>query len=232
MSTLSSRVGLRASTTTLASFRKHAKQSVVNPHSSNFNSRRKSLLVSNGATISFVRDSVETSVPDVKLTKSRDGTSGTAFFTFENPDVFESATGDITGMYLSDEEGEMTTVSSCCLLYHLIARCVSYLKTSDVIASPFDSKSSHRVLDVSIFVSLSVSLSEPPLFSNKQTLFNSDLRVMNNFTQVDVNAKFVNGKPKCIEARYIMRSSQEWERFMRFMTRYAEDNGLGFNKTS
>jgi hypothetical protein len=128
MSTLSSRVGLRASTTTLASFRKHAKQSVVNPHSSNFNSRRKSLLVSNGATISFVRDSVETSVPDVKLTKSRDGTSGTAFFTFENPDVFESATGDITGMYLSDEEGEMTTVSSCCLLYHLIARCVSYLK--------------------------------------------------------------------------------------------------------
>jgi hypothetical protein len=56
--------------------------------------------------------------------------------------VFESATGDITGMYLSDEEGEMTTVSCCCLLYHLIARCVSYLKTSDVIASPFDSKSS------------------------------------------------------------------------------------------
>ena len=112
MSTLSSRVGLRASTTTLASFRKHAKQSVVNPNSSNFNSGRKlSLLVSNGATISFVRDSVETSVPDVKLTKSRDGTSGTAFFTFENPDVFESATGDITGMYLSDEEGEMTTVS-------------------------------------------------------------------------------------------------------------------------
>ena len=140
MSTLSSRVGLRASTTTLASFRKHAKQS-SSLVSSNFNSRRK-FVVSNGATISFVRDSVETSVPDVKLTKSRDGTSGTAFFTFENPDVFESATGDITGMYLSDEEGEMTTVSSCCLLYHLIARCVSYLKTSDVIASPFDASSS------------------------------------------------------------------------------------------
>ena len=125
---------------------------------------------------------METSVPDVKLTKSRDGTSGTAFFTFENPDVFESATGDITGMYLSDEEGEMTTVSCCCLLYHLIARCVSYLKTSDVIASPFDSHHRHRVLDVSI-VSLSVSLSEPPLFSNKQTLFNSDLRMMNNFNR-------------------------------------------------
>tara|TARA_B100001540_G_scaffold14369_1_gene12466 strand:- start:51 stop:239 length:189 start_codon:yes stop_codon:yes gene_type:complete len=46
----------------------------------------------------------------VKLTKSRDGTSGTAFFTFENPDVFEGAQGDITGMYMADEEGEMTTV--------------------------------------------------------------------------------------------------------------------------
>ena len=140
MSTLSSRVGLRASTTTLAPFRKGAKQS-SSLVSSNFNSRRK-FVVSNGATISFVRDSVETSVPDVKLTKSRDGTSGTAIFTFENPDVFESATGDITGMYLSDEEGEMTTVSCCCLLYHPIARCVSYLQTSDVIASPFDASSS------------------------------------------------------------------------------------------
>ncbi|CAL6411610.1 unnamed protein product [Bathycoccus prasinos] len=160
MSTLSSRCGLLSSTTTLAPFRKGAKQSSPLV-SSNFNSssgRRKSFAISNAATISFVKGDVETSVPDVKLTKSRDGTSGTAFFTFENPDVFESATGDITGMYLSDEEGEMTTV--------------------------------------------------------------------------DVNAKFVNGKPKCIEARYIMRSSQEWERFMRFMTRYAEDNGLGFNKTS
>ena len=171
MSTLSSRVGLRASTTTLASFRKHAKQSVVNPHSSNFNSRRKSLLVSNGATISFVRDSVETSVPDVKLTKSRDGTSGTAFFTFENPDVFESATGDITGMYLSDEEGEMTTVSSCCLLYHLIARCVSYLKTSDVIASPFDSSCVRSISRCFHRLSL-FSLSET-LFSDEW--FNSDL---------------------------------------------------------
>ena len=139
MSTLSSRCGLLSSTTTLAPFRKGAKQSSPLV-SSNFNSssgRRKSFAISNAATISFVKGDVETSVPDVKLTKSRDGTSGTAFFTFENPDVFESATGDITGMYLSDEEGEMTTVSCCCLLYHLIARCVSYLKTSDVIASPF-----------------------------------------------------------------------------------------------
>jgi hypothetical protein len=61
-------------------------------------------------SISFVRDLKETSVPLVKLTKSRDGTSGTAFFTFENPDIFEGSSGDITGMYLQDEEGEMQTV--------------------------------------------------------------------------------------------------------------------------
>jgi photosystem II reaction center protein Psb28 len=45
---------------------------------------------------------------------------------------------------------------------------------------------------------------------------------------VDVNAKFVNGKPDAIEAKHVMRSAFEWDRFMRFMERYAEDNGLGF----
>ena len=48
--------------------------------------------------------------PRTRLVRLRDGTSGTAFFTFENPDVFEGAQGDITGMYMADEEGEMTTV--------------------------------------------------------------------------------------------------------------------------
>jgi photosystem II reaction center protein Psb28 len=47
---------------------------------------------------------------------------------------------------------------------------------------------------------------------------------------VDVNAKFVNGKPSGIEARYVMKTEGEWSRFMRFMERYAEDNGLGFSK--
>jgi hypothetical protein len=70
--------------------------------------------------------------------------------------VFESATGDITGMYLSDEEGEMTTVSCCCLLYHLIARCVSYLKTSDVIASPFWLIIVFSMFPSSLFLSLSL----------------------------------------------------------------------------
>lgn len=36
----------------------------------------------------------------------------------------------------------------------------------------------------------------------------------------DVKARFVNGKPTAIEARYNMRSQFEWDRFIRFMDRY------------
>ncbi len=49
-------------------------------------------------------------------------------------------------------------------------------------------------------------------------------------TTTDVKAKFVNGKPQAIEAKFNMRSQFEWDRFMRFMDRYAEDAGLGFEK--
>lgn len=41
------------------------------------------------ASLEFVRGVKEDVIPDVKLTKSRDGTSGTATFVFQNPSVFE-----------------------------------------------------------------------------------------------------------------------------------------------
>jgi photosystem II 13kDa protein len=47
----------------------------------------------------------------------------------------------------------------------------------------------------------------------------------------EVKAKFVNGKPEALEVLYIMNSSAEWDRFMRFMERYSEANGLGLTKT-
>ena len=47
----------------------------------------------------------------------------------------------------------------------------------------------------------------------------------------EVNAKFVNGNAKGIQAIYKMRSRQEWDRFIRFMDRYAESHGLGLNKS-
>jgi len=112
----------------------------------------------NAASLEFVRGIKEDAVPDVKLTKSRDGSSGTATFLFQNPSVFEAGSdiGDITGLYMNDEEGTITTV--------------------------------------------------------------------------EVQAKFINGKPAKIEDRHIMRSTGEWDRFMRFMERYAEEQGLGFSK--
>lgn len=111
------------------------------------------------ATLQFIRGIDEPSVPDVKLTRSKDGSSGTATFVFDTPSVFESSEelGDITGLFMIDDEGDFSTV--------------------------------------------------------------------------DVQAKFVNGKPDRIEARYVMRSAFEWDRFMRFMERYAEKQGLGFQKS-
>eukprot|EP00793_Prasinoderma_coloniale_P003314 PRCOL_00005949-RA len=109
-----------------------------------------------GAFIKGVNESV---VPDVRLTRAKDGSSGTAFFTFDKPDVFESSgeMGEITGLYLLDEEGDLSTV--------------------------------------------------------------------------DVNCKFINGKATAIEAKLVLRSAFEWDRFMRFMERYAEEQGLGFSKS-
>lgn len=108
----------------------------------------------------FIKGVTESTVPDVRLTRAKDGSSGTAYFSFQTPDVFEASVemGEITGLYLVDDEGEISTT--------------------------------------------------------------------------DVQAKFINGKPSTIDAKLVMRSALEWDRFMRFMERYAEDNSLGFNKAS
>lgn len=123
------------------------------------NSGRLSMALNADAQIQFVRGLAEKVVPDVKLTRARDGSSGIAKFQFVNPNVFDASTsaqGEVLGMFMIDEEGEMSTT--------------------------------------------------------------------------DVNAKFTNGKPQAIESTYVMTSPQEWDRFMRFMERYGEANGLGFAK--
>lgn len=118
----------------------------------------RSTVVVDATSLQFIRGVIEPSVPDVSLTRARDGSSGIATFVFSEPAVFDASSdmGDITGLYMIDDEGELTTV--------------------------------------------------------------------------DVQAKFVNGKPNRIEAKYVMRTAFEWDRFMRFMERYAEENALGFAK--
>ncbi|KAL1203206.1 Photosystem II reaction center PSB28 protein [Cardamine amara subsp. amara] len=108
--------------------------------------------------LQFIQGTDEMTIPDVKLTRSRDGSNGMALFSFDQPSVFDSSgeVGEITGLYMIDEEG--------------------------VIQS------------------------------------------------TDVNARFVNGKPEGIVAKHIMRTPKEWDRFMRFMERYSDQNGLQFVK--
>ncbi|MDX2232043.1 MAG: photosystem II reaction center protein Psb28 [Leptolyngbyaceae cyanobacterium bins.349] len=110
------------------------------------------------ARIQFARGIDEDVIPDVRITRSKDGSNGTATFYFQSPKALSSSmTEGITGMYLIDDEGEISTR--------------------------------------------------------------------------EVKAKFVNGQPDAIEAVYLIKSVDEWERFIRFMERFAEANDLGFTKS-
>ena len=114
------------------------------------------------AGISFYDGLYEPDVPDVKLTRSKDGENGVATFNFDKPSFFncereeDVPQGAITAMTMADEEGEISTAN--------------------------------------------------------------------------VSARFVEGKPVGLLVRHEMRTPGEWDRFMRFMERYAEANGLGFAK--
>lgn len=125
---------------------------------SSFSTSRQTTQI-DAASIQFVKGLDEKVIPDINLTRAKDGSSGIASFKFSNPNVFDASTaeaGEITGLYMTDDEGVISTS--------------------------------------------------------------------------DVNAKFANGKPQSIEATYVMVSPEQWDRFMRFMERYAEANGLGFTK--
>lgn len=60
----------------------------------------------------FIRGVPEPSVPEVQLTRAKDGSSGTATFVFGDPSVFEASEdlGEITGLYMVDPEGMLETV--------------------------------------------------------------------------------------------------------------------------
>jgi photosystem II protein len=69
-------------------------------------------VVAMAATLEFIVGIEEPTIPDVKLTRSRDGNSGMATFVFDTPAIFEASSemGDITGLYMNDDEGTITTV--------------------------------------------------------------------------------------------------------------------------
>ena len=109
------------------------------------------------AEIQFSPGVKEEVVPDIRITRAKDLSDGTATFYFDRPKALLEEGGEVTGMYMVDSEGELVTK--------------------------------------------------------------------------DVNGKFVNGEPAGIEAVFVMKGQDEWDRFMRFMERYSEENGLGLTKS-
>ena len=52
------------------------------------------------ASLQFIKGIEEPTIPEVRLSKSRTGASGSALFVFENPSIFQASgeMGDITGV--------------------------------------------------------------------------------------------------------------------------------------
>ncbi len=62
------------------------------------------------AEIQFSRGVTEEVIPQIKVTRSKTGNSGTATFYFEDPKILSKDSSDeITGMYLVDDEGEIVS---------------------------------------------------------------------------------------------------------------------------
>ena len=63
----------------------------------------------NKVAIQFFNGIDEKVIPQIRLTKSKDGQAGQAFFRFDSPEALMSENfKDIQGMYLIDEEGKIT----------------------------------------------------------------------------------------------------------------------------
>ena len=105
--------------------------------------------------IQFFNGNDEKVVPQIRLTKSQSGHAGQAYFRFENPEALLSDDfKEIQGMYLLDEEGQITT------------------------------------------------------------------------REIHIAVSRKNGSYKAIEAIYSWRTERDFNRFMRFASRYAKEYGL------
>jgi len=68
------------------------------------------MAVDKKAKIQFYDGVDEPVVPEIRLTRGNDGTTGQAIFIFEKPQALSSITdGEITGMRMIDSEGEILT---------------------------------------------------------------------------------------------------------------------------
>jgi len=111
--------------------------------------------------IQFFNGINEKVIPQIRLTKSKHGQAGQAFFRFDNPKALLSDNlKDLQGMHLIDEEGQITT------------------------------------------------------------------------REINIVVSKKNGKYTAIEAVYCWRSEKDFNRFMRFASRYAKKNGLAYEENN
>jgi photosystem II protein len=78
------------------------------------------------------------------------------------------------------------------------------------------------------------SFDSPKILSEGQTEEITGMYLVDEEGEIitrEVKGKFINGKPQFIEAVLILNNPTEWERFMRFMERYAQENGMEFVKS-
>ena len=66
------------------------------------------------ANIQFIRGLDEKIVPDVRLTRSRDGSTGTATFRFKNPNILDKNVPDPYYGDISDFENVYNIVDKTC----------------------------------------------------------------------------------------------------------------------
>ena len=87
--------------------------------------------------IQFIKGLDENVLPTVRLTRSRNGTTGTATFQFKNPNILDKNTakkGEIMGMYLIDNEGILETRDISVKFINgkpEIIECIYIMQTSD-----------------------------------------------------------------------------------------------------
>lgn len=69
--------------------------------------------------IQFSRGVTEETIPDIRVTRARRGESGTATFTFEDPQILAADnTTEVTGMYLMDENTELLSTRNVVVKFY------------------------------------------------------------------------------------------------------------------
>lgn len=163
-------------------------------------------VAASAAFIEFIVGYPEPAVPDVKLTRSRDGTTGVATFTFDNPSFLAASStelGETTGMYLKDSEGT--------------------IQTSEVRRSSFQASLVSGSLTERALCTGHCLVHQRQAADCQGRRRHAGRGVLSDRPTCSCHSGPLTHPPRTL-------AQDEWDRFMRFMERYSASNGLGFSK--